>query len=113
MNVCTNDFNMGKADILSSIKKTAKAVAPRDAVVMLFGSRARGDNHLHSDWDILILLDKERILPQDIDEVAYPIRELGWKLNEDINPVLFTKHEWETSPANPFFCNVRREGIVL
>lgn len=104
---------MDKENVLKQIVRTAKAVTPKGSAIMLFGSRARGDNRPDSDWDILILLDKEKISSQDIDDVAYPIRELGWDIKEDINPILFTKRDWDNSPANPFFSNVQQEGIFL
>ncbi|HAL80974.1 MAG TPA: hypothetical protein DCO83_01070 [Mucilaginibacter sp.] len=31
------------------------------AEAFLFGSRARGDNRKDSDWDILILIDSDRV----------------------------------------------------
>ncbi len=83
------------------------------AQAILFGSRARGDAREDSDWDVLILLDKERITQSDMDEISYPIRELGWTLNEMINPIMFTKKEWEKKSFTPFYKNVTREGIVI
>ena len=35
--------------------------------MLLFGSQARGDAREDSDWDILILIDKERINNDDFD----------------------------------------------
>ncbi len=48
-----------------------------------------------------------------MDEISYPIRELGWTLNEMINPIMFTKKEWEKKSFTPFYKNVTREGIVI
>lgn len=104
---------MEKEYVLNQIARMAKAVTPEGSVIMLFGSRARRDNRPDSDWDILILLDKDKISLQDIDEVAYPIRELGWDIEEDINPILFTKKEWDGNSATPFHHEVVRDGIVL
>ena len=60
------------------------------AKAILFGSRARGTEHEGSDWDILILLDKPKVTLQDYDKYSYPLRELGWDIDETINPVLFS-----------------------
>lgn len=80
---------------------------------ILFGSRARGDARPDSDWDILVLLDKERITLNDMDNITYPIRELGWNLNEIINPIMFTEKEWQAKSFTPFYKNVTKEGIAL
>ena len=57
---------------------------------ILLGSRARGTEHEGSDWDILVLLDKPKVTLQDYDKYSYPLRELGWDIDETINPVLFS-----------------------
>lgn len=43
----------------------------------MFGSQARGDVYDESDWDILILLDKEKITSADFDTYAYPLTDLS------------------------------------
>ena len=60
-----------------------------------------------------MLLDKSRVSPDDIDEVAYPLRELGWDFGETINTVLYTKEEWQRESATPFHETVTRDGIRL
>ncbi len=99
--------------IIQAIAEKAKAVAPKGSEIILFGSQARGDARENSDWDILVLLDKKRVSPADIDEVAYPLRELGWDFGETINTILFTKEEWNRDVASPFYQNVTKEGITL
>ena len=48
-----------------------------------------GTEHEGSDWDVLILLDKPKVTLQDYDKY-YPL-ELGWDIDEIINPILFSK----------------------
>ena len=81
--------------------------------MLLFGSQARGDADNSSDWDILILLDKERIKNADFDAVAYPIVELGWRLGIEINPLLYTYKDWEKRSFTPFYKNVQKDKIEL
>lgn len=99
--------------IIQAITDTAKAVVPKGAEVILFGSQARGDARRDSDWDVLILLDKDRITSQDIDDYSYPLCELGWSFNEIINALLFTKKDWNRDIASPFHQNVTEDGIRL
>ena len=99
--------------IIQAITDTAKAVTPKGAEVILFGSQARGDAHNGSDWDVLILLDKDKLEKSDYDYVAYPFRELGWNTGEDINPVMYTKKQWHDFSFTPFYKNVENDKIVL
>ena len=99
--------------VISRIKDAAVALIPQGGRAILYGSRARGDARPDSDWDILVLLDKERITLEDMDNITYPIRELGWNLNEMINPIMFTEKEWKAKSFTPFYKNVTKEGIEL
>jgi predicted nucleotidyltransferase len=99
--------------IANGIDKVIRQASPRKAHAILFGSRARGDARKDSDWDVLILLDKDRVTPADIDEISYPIRELGWQIDEMINPIMFTTKEWEAKSFTPFYKNVMKEGVAL
>ena len=50
--------DMSKQEIIDSIKQVALSTLPANSNLLLYGSRARGDYHEGSDWDLLILLDK-------------------------------------------------------
>lgn len=98
--------------IIGTIRKKIKMLAPH-ARVLLFGSRARGNSTLDSDWDILILLDKDKIEDSDYDNIAFPLFELGWDLNQQFSVKLYTVHDWEKRSFTPFYKNVEKEGIEL
>ena len=66
-----------------------------------------------SDWDILIILDKEKLITADYDNITYPLTELGWELGEEINPVMYTTQEWEKYKNTPFVRNVEKEGVRI
>ena len=102
-----------KQTILNSIKQTLAAHLPHQGKAMLYGSRARGDARADSDWDILIVLDKERLLPSDYDTITYPLMKLGWELGAEINPIMYTKKEWEANRITPFYHNVVEDAIDL
>ena len=99
--------------IADGIDLILRKAAPRKGRVFLFGSRARGDARSDSDWDVLILLDKERITDADMDEISYPIRALGWQMDKMINPIMFTTKEWDAKSFTPFYKNVMEEGVAL
>ena len=79
-----------------------------------FGSQARNDAREDSDWDILILLDKEKLEEADHDKYVYPLFELGWKIDVEIHPIMYTlKRLAETKIFSLFYKNVEQDGIVL
>jgi uncharacterized protein len=105
-------MQLNTSDILSSIRKKIQIIAPH-AKVFLFGSRARANAASDSDWDILILLDKDKIENSDYDNIAYPLFELGWNLNQQFSVKMYTVKEWEKRNFTPFYKNVEKEGIQL
>ena len=74
-------------EVLNAIRLKAESIMPKDAKVILFGSRARRDAKADSDWDLLVLLNKDKIDEQDHDDYTYPFWELGWKINQMIHPI--------------------------
>ena len=84
------------------------------AVVILFGSHARGQANNESDWDILILIDKpkkNRIVEEKYrDEMFHLELELG----EPISTFVYSKNDWETRFVyTPLYQNIKQEGIEL
>ena len=82
---------MYKEEIIKSIRRVSQSVMPVGAKVILFGSQARNEEHEESDWDILILFNKnERVNNDDFDKMAYPFVELGWEMGTSINPIIYS-----------------------
>lgn len=102
-----------KEYILHSIKETVAQVMPTGAKVILFGPQARGDAREDSDWDILILLDKDKLEEADHDKYSYPLFELGWHIDAQIHPLLYTFKDWLKRNISPFYRNVEQDGIEL
>jgi predicted nucleotidyltransferase len=104
---------MKQATTIEQIRTMGKQILPKGSHLWLYGSRARGDHRADSDWDLLILLNKDKVALSDYDNVSYPFAELGWDLGEAINPVLYTRKEWEQRHFTPFYHNVEDDKIVL
>ena len=98
--------------MIERLKMLARATMPAGSSLLLYGSRARGDAREGSDWDLLILLDKPRLEADDYG-VAYPFRELGWSVGEEINPSVYTKNQWEARKLQPNHKNDERGKIVF
>jgi predicted nucleotidyltransferase len=100
------------ARIFEQIRQLKRQILP-DEKVILFGSQARGDARPDSDWDLLILINKEKKTPEDEDRYAYPFDEMGWTNGVAINTVLRTNKQWEQNWIFTFCKNVMREGIEV
>lgn len=98
---------------MALIKEAVKSEEP-DATIILYGSRARGDNRNDSDIDILILLNKEYITRADEKKVKFPVYDIEFDTGKIISPLVLSIKDWETKhKITPFYDNIRREGIVL
>jgi uncharacterized protein len=99
--------------ILQRIKKSVQGIYP-EAILILYGSYARGDQRDDSDLDILVLIDKEKVTFDDRQKIGNPIFHLELETGMNISPAIFSKKLWESKHAiTPFYKNVVREGRVL
>jgi uncharacterized protein len=99
--------------ILKQIKKIVIEQEPM-AKIYLYGSRSKGTGHSESDWDLLILLNKENITPDDEQKITYPLYDLEFESGEIISPMVYSEKEWNTRyRLTPFYQNVMREGRLL
>jgi predicted nucleotidyltransferase len=92
------------------VRRLVEALRPRR--VYLFGSRARGDGGMSSDWDILVLVEH----PQ---QPLYRLAQLGYRalrgLHAAVDVVVW---DWETFNARrhlkaSFPATIEREGRLL
>ncbi len=99
--------------MLDLIKSKAREVMPSGIQAYLYGSRARGEAHPDSDWDILILVETPHVEISLYDTLAYPLTELGWQHGEIIIPVIYSLDEWNHPSSLLFRRNVEQEAIPL
>ena len=98
---------------LTAIRECLAKNMPPYGNAILFGSQARGTARDDSDWDILVILDKDQLLPSDYDNVTYPLTELRWDLGKEINPVMYSAKERQKYKITPFNKKVEKEGVRL
>lgn len=100
-------------NILNKIKRIVLDKDP-SAKVYLYGSRARGTMEPGSDWDLLILLNKDKITVDIERNVTYPLYDLEFEIGEVISPMVYSEKEWNSKHRiTPFYSNVMREGKLL
>ncbi len=100
-------------DLLKQIKDT---VLQQDssAKIYLYGSRARGTASDNSDWDLLILVDKDEISLEEQQNITFPLYDIEFETGEIISPMVYTEQEWHSKyKVTPFFKNVMGEGKQL
>jgi len=94
------------------IRHYINAIDPK-ADVILYGSRARGDEHPDSDWDILVLTDYSvnLITERKFRDKLY---DLELETGEPLSIFVYSKNDWQTKQRiTPFYENVTQEGVRL
>lgn len=101
-----------KQKILSHIKDSVKEVEPNSEII-LFGSRARGDEREDSDWDLLILVPYSTNL-QEEQKFRHKLFDLELEYGQAISTLVKSKKEWESKYLiTPLYQNILKEGIEL
>lgn len=98
--------------ITKLIRKKISEIDPK-AQVILFGSRARGDEKTDSDWDILVLTDYAIGLEKE-RQFREHLYDLELETGEPFSLFAYSKNDWHTKQRiSPFYANVKKEGINL
>ncbi len=84
------------------------------AKIVLFGSRARGDVHPESDWDILILLPRDKVGRATEMEFRDLLFDLQLESGQGISTFVYSEKEWENKYSiTPLYQNIKNEGVQL
>jgi predicted nucleotidyltransferase len=99
-------------NILLQIKKSVKEIEPESEII-LFGSRARGDEREDSDWDLLILVPYEAGLKEE-QQFRHKLFDLELEFGQAISTLVKSKKEWESKyRITPLCQNILQEGIAI
>ena len=102
-----------KEQILKKIIRVVNDNAP-DSEVYLYGSQARGDSKILSDWDLLILLNRKNIPFAIETKFMDEFYEIELETGEIISPLIYSKNDWNINHSiTPLFENIQREGIRI
>ena len=103
---------MQQNQVIQRITELGRQILPEGASLWLYGSRARGDNRPDSDYDLLILLDKDSVTMQDRD-YSHAFFWNGMEVGEEVNAHIYTKKDWNKWACAPFNENVEEDKVVL
>lgn len=102
-----------KVEMQHKIVEAIEKVAP-GSDIYLFGSRARGDERPDSDWDVLVLVDREKVSFAFENEILNAVYDVSLETGELVSPIVKTKNNWlEKRGFIPLYENITRDGILL
>ncbi len=79
--------------------------------IVLFGSRARGDSSIESDYDLLLVFDR---ITKETEEVILDIEgEMLYKFNLVFSAFPIAEKDMEEREFSPFLMNIQREGVSV
>jgi uncharacterized protein len=84
----------------------------KDAEIILFGSRARGDYASESDWDFLILLNNPVTLEAE-ELIRNKIYDIELETDEVITSIIEQKSEWEKYEEALIYKNIEKQGKLV
>lgn len=100
-------------NIAEKIKEKVKEKDPT-AKIILYGSRARGNYNTDSDWDILILVDKENVSLQLEQEYRHHLIDLELEIGEPISVTVHSEKKWKSEySVTPLYKSIEEDGVML
>ena len=101
-------------EVIKKLSEVASQVFPsKEGKVFLYGSRARGEAHKDSDWDILVITQHEANSQDAYDKYVFPFAQIGWDLDEEIIPINYSEEEWAKRKNSLFYRNVMQDALQL
>lgn len=102
-----------KYQIIDRIVSVVNKTAPLSQV-FLYGSRAKGNAGKSSDWDVLILMNKNKVTFSDETGFMDAFYELELETGEVLSPLIYARNEWKKKYLHTaLFENIKRDGIRI
>lgn len=80
----------------------------------LYGSRARGDERMNSDWDILILINDDKVTNEIEDIYRDDLYGIELESGQSISTLIYSNTYWNSSLVySPLYKNILNEGIKI
>lgn len=84
------------------------------AEIILYGSRARGDNKQDSDWDVMILLKRNDVDKRVEQIFRHHLLDLELEIGVPISVFVYSKSNWEAKYSiTPLYKSIKKEGISI
>ncbi len=101
-----------KSLVLSKIRNLVKEI-DFTADIILYGSRARGDEHADSDWDLLILVNSKTDLNYE-KVFRHKLYKMELEFGESFSISVYNKTEWKSKYwMTPLYQNIEKEGLRI
>ena len=97
--------------ILKLVKNRIQGIDP-NAKIFLFGSRARNDERVDSDWDFLILTEKQ-VTQEFKNNISDLLFEAELDSDQIITAIIQNIDIWKNYSFSPIYKNIIKDGIEL
>ena len=106
-------MNVSFQQMTNMIKQNVHEVEP-SAKVLLYGSRARGEANQDSDWDILVLSEKDNLTFKEEEQFMDHICDVIVNTGQAIQLFAYGTKDWHQNHSiTPFYKSVQSEAILL
>jgi uncharacterized protein len=102
-----------KQHIIQLIRQKVNEI-DNTAEVILYGSRARGDNRRDSDWDVMILLKRKDVDKKVEQTFRHHLLDIELEIGVPVSVFVYSKSDWEGKYSiTPLFRSIEKEGILI
>jgi uncharacterized protein len=100
-------------EALAAIKKEVREIAGDGAMLIVYGSYARGEEQKDSDVDLMVVLPDEKALFPIKDKIRDAIFEIGYDVDFLFSTMIVPESYARKFEGFKVFASVEREGIPV